>query len=370
MSMLAKGGACLPCRRLKLKCNGSRPFCLRCQRSGRGCEYAKGIAKRQPSTRLLEARALELQMTISKLALSSLHDLSLASARLLHRIRRLGTSNSPGLREPAWLPVYPLYDKVRPSGITSKLSGQVIAQDLANGYSPVIQRTVVEHELDTYHWENGGEVPQSLSNNLLFLPYRSKFHFFMDIPSFLHFLSLPGSEPESIHPCLRYACYLAACSVAGGRLALLQPYFLSRTRHFLNQSMMFVDRLPHFLWASMVLACYLGRMRRLEEAFMTISGAIRVAVACGLGPNSRDNDGNDGQPQNNLLPPPKDGFEAQDRARLKHSIYLTDQGQTEVSRFRRTFAYDHQWESAPAAALNQDPHLNVHSLTRTVAGWC
>ncbi|KAF8317642.1 hypothetical protein DL93DRAFT_2076728 [Clavulina sp. PMI_390] len=338
MPGLVKGTACFPCRRHKVKCNSARPICSRCWRLRKECEYP-ATTKCNPTTEL-ESRALALEILVNKLAISPIHDLLLTSGRLLQRVQRIGTHvrQQPGTA--IWLPVYPHFEDVAPNLRTSAQVGQLLlGREVTEGYSPLIHRSVVEHALDSCHL--GGledeDLPPLASQYLisLFLPHRSRFQFFMDVPSFLHSLSLPPSHPESIHPCLRYACYLGACVMTGGRLTSLQPYMLARTRHFLDQSLMFADRLSHFLWASIILVALLvGRMRRLEEGFAIVSSAARLASACGL-TRSLATD----TQQDYLLPSARDDAEADDRIRLARSIYITDQMLASVSTFCPSFPY-------------------------------
>ncbi|KAF8317643.1 hypothetical protein DL93DRAFT_513808 [Clavulina sp. PMI_390] len=257
--------------------------------------------------------------------------------------------------------MYPYFEDLTPALRTSAEVVPHLGREVTVGYSPLIHRTVVEHALDSCQLvSEDDDLPPLASRYLisLFLPHRSRFHFFMDTSYFLHSLSLPSSHPESIHPCLRYACYLAACIMTGGRLASLQPYMLARTRHFLNQSLMFADRLPHFLWASMILASYMiGRMRRLEEAFAIVSSAARLASACGLTRNphtSREDD--------YLLPPAKDDAEAEDRIRLARGIYLTDQILATVSRFYPTFPYNGEAYEVDMEMKNPNDRPSVMEL--------
>ncbi|KAF8317626.1 hypothetical protein DL93DRAFT_2226192 [Clavulina sp. PMI_390] len=347
--MLAKGTACLQCRRHKVKCNGVRPICSRCRHLHKKCEPAVAISRRRPLAEL-EARALGLEIRVHKLAVSRLHDLSLTSTRLLDRVARIGSRGRQQPADATWLPMYPHFEDLAPALRTSTQVGQLLlGREVTEGYSPLIHRSAVERALDSCQWDEGdhGDVSPIASRYLisLFLPHRSRFHFFMDVPYFLNCLSLPSSHPESIHPCLRYACYLAASIMTGGRLTLLQPYMLARTRHFLDQSLMFADRLPHFLWGSMILASYMvGRARRLEEAFAIVSSAARFASACGLTRNPIADPGYD-----YLLPPPRDKAEADDRARLARSIYLTDQILSTLSGFHPTFlcsSKDHELQDA------------------------
>ncbi|KAF8290499.1 hypothetical protein DL93DRAFT_1087003 [Clavulina sp. PMI_390] len=187
------------------------------------------------------------------------------------------------------------------------------------------------------------ELPFPLSFHLIniFLPYRDHFCFSMDIAYFLRCLSLPSSHPESIHPCLLNACYLAACVLSRGRLSSFEPYFVNKTRHFLEQSLMFADRIPHFLLASMILGSYFRKLRRLEEAFAVISSAGHLATACGLLHESHT--GLDSS--ESLLPPPNTEREAAERMELARSIYITDQSLVVVSGYTMSFAGNDYWGS-------------------------
>ncbi|KAF8312690.1 hypothetical protein DL93DRAFT_2098163 [Clavulina sp. PMI_390] len=108
LTKITKGAACFQCRKIKTKCDAEKPTCSRCQRRRLGCVYPTGIAKRTSLTAPLEARALELEITIHKLTLSSIHNLSLVSARLLKRSTHLGESfhlphwHSPATAATAW----------------------------------------------------------------------------------------------------------------------------------------------------------------------------------------------------------------------------------------------------------------------------
>ncbi|KAF8305126.1 hypothetical protein DL93DRAFT_2089763 [Clavulina sp. PMI_390] len=319
--MLTKGDACLQCRRDKKKCSGLRPTCPRCRQLAKECVYAAGVMRRQALTiARLESRAIELEMMIRRLVLASTHDLALRSARLLGRIERLGYFTiPPGFQGATWLPIH-----VYPG----------------TGY--IEPRNEVEKSRST----GLEELPFPLSHHLIstFLQYRFHFYFFfMDSSYFLHCLSLPPSHPESIHPCLLNACYLGACVVSRGSLTLLQPYFVKRTRYFLQQSLMYADRIPHFLWASMILGCYLAKTRRVEEAYVVISGAARFASGWGLVHDSVA--GTD--PSENLMPPPTTARERTDRFHLARSIYICDQSLAVLTGCPMTFlGYDEQWGSS------------------------
>ncbi|KAF8306484.1 hypothetical protein DL93DRAFT_216705 [Clavulina sp. PMI_390] len=342
--MLPKGDACFTCRRRKVRCDGLKPTCSRCHRLRKECVYATRIMRSRP-TEILEALALELELKVHRATLASAHDLSLASARLLERVGRLGKSTEQSPVKIPWLPTRPSSDPKTPKSATSRPHGQILGDGL--GYTPVVPKDLIEVEINSYKWSGFDELPNSLSHHLisLFLPFRSQHFFFTDVSYFLRCLSYPSSHPEAIHPCLLNACYLSACAVSRGFLSSLQPFFLKRTRHFLERSLMFVDRIPHFLWANILLAANLGRLRRLEEAWVVISSASRFALACdlvrGIGAETESNK----QSSEYLLPPPRNTAGAIDRIRLAHSIYITDQSIATFSGLPPTFHFDERWGS-------------------------
>ncbi|KAF8311411.1 hypothetical protein DL93DRAFT_1486945 [Clavulina sp. PMI_390] len=148
----------------------------------------------------------------------------------------------------------------------------------------------------------------------------------MDTSYLMARLSLPSSHPDAIHPCLLNACYLGACASSGGGLAAFKPPFVERTRHFLQQALMFADRTTDFLWASLALGVFYARERRLVECFVGAGVTTRFAVACGLNLRSDSTtEKNSSDSSEHLLPPPKDAAEADNRARLSQAIYVASQ---------------------------------------------
>ncbi|KAF8304865.1 hypothetical protein DL93DRAFT_414389 [Clavulina sp. PMI_390] len=114
---------------------------------------------------------------------------------------------------------------------------------------------------------------------------------------------------------------------------------------------MFADRITHFLWASVILSCYLARERRLEECFAIAGSAIRLAFACGISPQNGPVSGiNDSNQATYLLPPPEDEAEAMDRIRLAHAMYLMDQVAPVLSGPPTSFPYDPRWTMTPRDA--------------------
>ncbi|KAF8306832.1 hypothetical protein DL93DRAFT_2171975 [Clavulina sp. PMI_390] len=176
----------------------------------------------------------------------------------------------------------------------------------------------------------------------IFLPYRSHFNFFIPLLDFLPRLSLPPSHPRSIHPCLRDACHLAACSVLGGRWSHLEPYFAERTRHFLNAALMLVnlEHMTQFLWASVILASYFTRVRRVQESYAIISPASHLVAACGLLSTHDPGLEHGYRADQFLLPAPKTEVEALERIWLAQSVFITDRSLHMLIGYPGTFPCD------------------------------
>ncbi|KAF8312235.1 hypothetical protein DL93DRAFT_1326573 [Clavulina sp. PMI_390] len=327
--MLPKGDACFPCRKRKVKCDGLKPVCARCQHLRKECLYANGIARRR-SAAALEQRALELELKLHRLTLGAAHNLFLAGIRVRARILRLGTLH--GQRPVEENPL----ESSEPEMENLIRSSRALVESSAEPWVSAI----FEHVIGSKTKDGFEDLPLHLSHQLitLFLPYHQHFYFFADISRFLERISLPPSHPDSIHPCLLNACYLGACVVVGNPLASLQPFFIKRTQHFLSQALMHADRITHFLWASMVLGNCLARSRRMEEWYAVVSAAAQFASACGLGlPYCTDEAAqNVGE---TLLPRPHDEIEALDRIGLAHSIYITDQSMRTLTEFSSHFPF-------------------------------
>ncbi|KAF8305249.1 hypothetical protein DL93DRAFT_362455 [Clavulina sp. PMI_390] len=319
--MPGQAKACLQCRKHKIKCDGLKPECSSCSRSYRECGYPSldRRVNRRGGIDILLKRVLELEKletSIRHSDLSSAHDLSLASIRLLERIGRLG--NVPHPRQPP---------------IPARNPVQVAAeQELCS--------------IDPADLEQLEELPLSLSMNLiaLFLPHRANYYLMVDKSYFMDRISLPPSHPDSIHPCLLNACYLAACASVRGGLERFKSCFLQRTRRFLQRSLMFVDRTTHFLWASLVLGVFYARERRLIECLAWAGSTAHFAIACGLDlPREPALGDKDLDSSRYILPPAKDENEADDRSRLAQAIYVGAQGFPILCECPPILPYDDNW---------------------------
>ncbi|KAF8308635.1 hypothetical protein DL93DRAFT_1868254 [Clavulina sp. PMI_390] len=292
---------------------------------------------------------LTAEQNTSRLLLSSKHNLSTISARLRERINHLGMLRKQSLLRPTSIPIYICCEEGQLDALASRPldGGARHSKYPREGQIVQAERSIVEHTLDSFRWVRGQELPLPMSLYLIgiFLPYRSHFNFFMSPPNLLRRLSLDSSHPESLHPCLRNACHLAACSALGGRWGDLEPYFSGRTRSYLNEALAnpSSEHMTQYLRASTLMASYLLRARRLEETYMIITPTCYLAAACGLlcshNPEVEDNY----QPDRLLLPPPATEDEALDRIWLAHSIFITDHSLSVLTGIPGSFLCGNRW---------------------------
>lgn len=237
----------------------------------------------------------------------------------------------------------------------NNLCGDVHTEETEVGYAPVILRVSLSSVLETWDPERDGFSPHmSLYLVRLFLPYRSHFNFYMDIPYFLERVILPPEDPNSLHPALLNAIYLTVCCLAGGRLLEFRPYFQAEMRKHLYSSLAHADRLTHLLWASVVHGSYLTNVGHVNEAYAVISPCATFALACGFDGIVPLNSFT--KPEYPLLPPPKDADEATDRTNLCYSIYLADRTLSLLSGFPSMF-------STYVTSAAQDPKLPQPGLS-------
>lgn len=83
------------------------------------------------------------------------------------------------------------------------------------------------------------------------------------------------------------------------------------------------DRLTHFLWASCILGTFFALENRMNEAYVTVSSCVKLALACGLDVfHSHKVDQLVQHPL--LLPPAADLADSIDRIELSRAIYILD----------------------------------------------
>lgn len=150
LAFLSRGDACSECRTRKIRCDGNRPCCARCNSQGRTCEFP-GVLSRPKVTAQLERRIVELELQIARLA--GTHDKTLVSHRIFEQFRHFGvvpkkkTATSPLPFVPAYPWILPLRNdlltrnlRVSPhgegSGSPAELIPRTVINQLFNGWQP------------------------------------------------------------------------------------------------------------------------------------------------------------------------------------------------------------------------------------------
>ncbi|KAF9507021.1 hypothetical protein BS47DRAFT_1398967 [Hydnum rufescens UP504] len=231
---LRPGQACLECRRRKMKCDGQRPTCARCEKLHKTCVF-QPLERKTAFTQILQEKILALE--------NNLEELSGPRSRLVsHPLFLLDPHASESSRSTPQ-PIVPVrrlipqykYDPGVP--IEHYPPGRVSRTCTAEGYGAVVPCSVIEDKLR--YWDPQTEI-----------------------------------DPQTLN-------YLYGC----GNLSRFEPIFLARTRQYMDQALAYADRLLHFTWASVILSTYYGRAGRVLECHNTVSTAVRFALGFRL--NSR-----------------------------------------------------------------------------------
>ncbi|KAF8204258.1 hypothetical protein K438DRAFT_553221 [Mycena galopus ATCC 62051] len=252
-SYLQKGGACVFCRRRKMKCDGRKPVCGPCERADRAheCEYADshGLSKAdylEEDIRRVEHRIYELENP----------EKAVGTSVFLHhpheRLQRRGQ-------------------------IPSML--QVLESESSTHQSPGSVPTTDE-------WWNAPEPPVSMVQNLIdtFLQYASDWGFFLDDSRFRRdvLLDHPIGHHSRPSPALLAAVYLIGIALNDSpALKAHENTFLSRALSSLPASLSGIHprKAIHALQAEILLSNYFYVSGRYLEGRYHTAAAVSLAVS-------------------------------------------------------------------------------------------
>ncbi|KDQ07968.1 hypothetical protein BOTBODRAFT_38310 [Botryobasidium botryosum FD-172 SS1] len=258
--ILAKGEACLPCRRRKHRCDAVKPVCGTCAKS-RGaidCVYAIRCRK------TLEQRILELESYINTLTVVSPAAAPNRSKHAASEGARISSSLRPTL----------------PPAPTS-----VPANKLSLDTSPCAAIVQSLEEPEIASWRTEQEIPCGARNHLiaLFIRFRRSHSFEFNAPRLLFLLGLPPSHHRAPHPALSNAIMLYGCLYAEDALRqLFERALVHRVRKDLQNALAHADRLVDCTRALTLLGCYFYGMFKPLVGHYYVSAAMSLAVACGL----------------------------------------------------------------------------------------
>ncbi|KAF8338876.1 uncharacterized protein EI90DRAFT_3039513 [Cantharellus anzutake] len=341
--LLESGLACLVCRQRKTKCDGVRPTCGRCLRLGKPCQYAGTPRAR---VKKLEETIQSLESEIAALRTNSsppIHDAGPTETYSSSRIPRLAILpqleivqelyTTKAFHVPETIPIFPISTLFSDTSFAS--AEEQPSSHPGEAYPKVITRVTVERALA--NWDVRTEIPPQLKDYLLriFLAHRFQFHS-GPLVARLFEGTRSSTDDRALHPSLMNSMYLLACHVGGGSMSSYESFFVARTRADLDASLAFVDRLVDFLLASALLGVYFTRTRRYPEAYTTLSGAIRFAIACGLQPlTAAQHQGSAG-----LLPLPRNDLEMIEQRHIWSALNVADRILTRESGFPSSLPED------------------------------
>ncbi|KAJ3724615.1 hypothetical protein C8R42DRAFT_456841 [Lentinula raphanica] len=273
---LAKGRACIDCRRRKVRCGGELPSCKRCVKGGYGldCQYVNhrgktGVQLLEASVTRLETRLAALQNTVNQ----------------KEAILQICVPGRGGMRQTGG----ESFRLVPPGFITAVHVASV-----------------------PYGWWAQSKMPLEVAVLLMdyFAPYAFQFGFFLHGPRLCQ-LMFEHSNPSSPAPNLLNVIYLWGIHLSDDeRLLAHEPFFLERAVRvdLTSQQPQYV---VHNIQAEILLVAYFLRSGNPSSAIHHLNHAISLCISYGLH-RQAFNDSN--RPVDALdLPPPHDFIDRGER---------------------------------------------------------
>ncbi|KAK0455213.1 uncharacterized protein EV420DRAFT_588730 [Desarmillaria tabescens] len=382
---LARGSACLCCRKRKLKCDGGRPVCRQCTKMNRAeeCEYddmtvKSRTQKLQEKLTMLETRLRELESEPSRSSQSSSAETSPEagpstsppSAVLAPFAPAAITDADPSSLpttfqdfsafDPSWSTNSPssssssvelaAFPGVFGEGSTDHLWPSVTASSsqvapflegndtLGSGFEinpgmyPVSTHADPNFSASFFpQWDPKTPLPNEHRTILMniFLLHRHQFSFEGDISRFDDSVPANLFRPEP-HPALLSAIYLLGCHFARSPYySGLEPIFFNKALSEITLALDSSDRLVDIIETSCLLAVYLYINSRFLEGYCHAFAAARLAVGIGLHQiTSEPYDSNTSSQQATVstipLPAPRSQEEMRDRIAAFWQVFIVD----------------------------------------------
>ena len=103
-----------------------------------------------------------------------------------------------------------------------------------------------------------------------------------------------------------------------------KPLFLSHMCLHLENSLAYVDRLVHYMWASVILTSYYMQVGRVMEAHNTISATACLAVGAGIHGSIQTDEQRQSPAEGLLTLPPVDAVKNLERVNLWYALVLCE----------------------------------------------
>ncbi|KAI0371911.1 hypothetical protein BV20DRAFT_964552 [Pilatotrama ljubarskyi] len=254
---LNRGAACLPCRKLKARCDGNRPACGRCVANNRpdDCEYAVGGEVTR--SRLLEENIALLEARIHELENPG----EAPSMRLHNPHRQESASGSASRTQVAGASHFQLHPPGMPQQ-TDPLRGPT-EQPLTHAEAPALFQTFMAH------------APQ--------------LGLFLNPNRFVRAVSLPRGAPGAVDEALMNAVYLWGSRLSSATaLRAREEYFSAKAVQaasgatLMAQSMAPVNGVLHTVQAEVLLAHYFFSSGRFLEGKYHCLAAVALVTGSRL----------------------------------------------------------------------------------------
>ncbi|GJE98222.1 C6 transcription factor domain-containing protein [Phanerochaete sordida] len=348
---LARGTACLPCRRRKMRCDGGKPVCGPCVAKDRqeDCEYTGDIQG------LTRTQLLEENISLLEARIRDLENPSEASSIKLRDAP--GTSNAPvALTAPG------------PSNIahSERVAGPSAARPQAGPPEPTMQDV------------------QNLLN--AFIPHATRLGFFLHVPRFVQAASLPpGARDPLVEPLLTAVCLWGSRLARGTPLAAFEDTLLAQAVQGVSAALFLASAgerghaLLGAVQAEVLLAHYFFALGRFLEGRYHGGAAASLALTCrlhALGPPAPPGPGA-GPAPGQALPAPRDAVEHGERVDAFWTVYVLDQcwsGALGAAPALAPGGAAHRiatlWPLAPAQYAQgvRAPHTGVPAVAQFLAG--
>ncbi|CAA7263447.1 unnamed protein product [Cyclocybe aegerita] len=293
---LPRGGACVSCRRRKMKCDGQHPICGQCERAGRAedCEYTAGSER--STVQILEDNISRLEARIQEL--QNPNSANAAAVRLHQPYMGGAPPMVPGHSQGRGLPV--------PAPSSS------------------FQRPTVQ------------DPPRNVAETLLatFMPYATDFGFFLHLPRFrasMFQAQAPG-HPARPAPALIFSVYLWAIRLSNDpTMQANEEAYLTRATQEASTALLgnHPNKVMHSIQAEVLLANYFFAQGRFLEGKYHLATAVSTALSAGLHKIRSASPGG-GSPVasvgagNNQLAPARDAVEEGERIIAGWTVFTMD----------------------------------------------
>ncbi|CAE6490305.1 unnamed protein product [Rhizoctonia solani] len=271
--MLSRFGACLVCRRRKLRCDATQPECNRCRATGNQCQYQDPAYRSR--TRVLQDQIKEIEAKIKEI--EQRRGRSLDPSRTHSSPSQ--NKSSPVFDTPPPQPVPQAISPITISSSPAQALSSYLASDAISGSDMLSRRGPSDLSLP-------GEASRKLLNMLMQRKQLSGFelHVGRVIRSFQ-----PGSVEPAV-PALYFAMLLLGCHfISEPELKFWENMFYERTKLEIEANIAKVHSSNrsrynplHHLQAMIMLGQWFYLKSRLLEGYVYVTRAMQLAVALGL----------------------------------------------------------------------------------------